>query len=62
MFVSSKKDILHRMFDRIKYNVCSITGSNLRNIKTCVNKPSIDDLTPLDANSVLYHRIEQNLR
>ena len=55
---SSKKDILHRMFDRIKYNVRSITGSNLRNIKSCVNKTTIEDLTPLDANYISYHKIE----
>lgn len=52
------KSPVRNLYHVVKYNVNTITGSNLRNIKILVNKNNISNLSPLDAISVKYHPID----
>ena len=45
-------------FQLIKHDVRSVTGRNLRNIKTLVGKDSIESLNHLDANNITYQDID----
>ena len=50
----TKKTIPRRILKIIKYDVSSVTGSNLRNIMLVVGKNTIDDLNPTDAGVIQY--------
>ena len=46
------------MFNLIKLDARSVTGRNLRNIMLLVNKSNIDNLSPLDVESIKYCEID----
>ena len=54
---SSKKVALKNVFNIVKHDCQSVTGSNLRNIMLLVGKTSVDDLSVEDASRVEYHEI-----
>ena len=56
---SSKKIALKNVFNVVKNDCQSVTGSNLRNIMLLVEKTNIDDLCVNDAYKVCYHEIPQ---
>ena len=47
------------MFNTIKHDCLSVTGSNLRNIMLLVGKSNIEDLCPEDHNLVKYNEIPE---
>ena len=49
--------MLKLLLDTIKYDVRSVTGSNLRKIMFLVNKTNINQLNIHDAQTVQYHKI-----
>ena len=51
----STKTMPKKLFEIVKNDVCSVTGSNLRNIMLLVNKTSIEELNPTDAENISYH-------
>ena len=56
---SSKKIALKKVFNTVKYDCQSVTGSNLRNIMLLVDKSSIGDLCVEDSSNISYHPIAQ---
>ena len=56
---SSSKIALKNVFNVVRYDCQSVTGSNLRNIMLLVDKTNIDDLGVDDYNKVSYHEIPQ---
>ena len=54
----SPKKLARNLFNTLKHDTLSITGSNLRNIMLIVNKTSIEDLNPTDADSFIYRPVE----
>ena len=54
----SSKVVLKQLLNTIKYDVRSITGSNLRKIMLSVDKPNIELLDVHDANKFQYHKIK----
>ena len=48
----SSKKLPKKLYDLIKNDVSSVTGSNLRNIMLLVQKTNIDDLHSSDADSI----------
>ena len=54
----SSKVVLKQLLNTIKYDVRSITGSNLRKIMLLVDKPNIELLDVHDANKFQYHKIK----
>ena len=55
----SRKVALKNMFNTIKYDCLSVTGSNLRNIMLLVGKTNIEDLCPEDHSLVKYNEIPE---
>ena len=55
----SKKSIPKLLLETIKYDVRSVTGSNLRKIAKLVKKDAVDDLVVSDALTVEYHEMKQ---
>ena len=55
----SSKVALKNMFNTIKHDCLSVTGSNLRNIMLLVGKSNIEDLCPEDHNLVKYNEIPE---
>ena len=53
------KKLVGNLLNLIKFDVNSITGSNLKKISTLCNKQNIDDLDISDANLVKYHPIPE---
>lgn len=49
---SSSKIMTKKLFEIVKNDVSSVTGSNLRNIMLMVNKTSIEELNPTDAENI----------
>ena len=56
----SPKKMPKIIFDTIKYDVTSITGSNLRNIMLIANKNDINDLDPSDTTDIQYYPVSEN--
>ena len=56
----STKSVLKDLLDITKYDVRTVTGSNMRNILMLTNKTSIDDLKPSDVESMCYHPVPEN--
>ena len=57
---SSKKVALKNVFNIVKHDCQSVTGSNLRNIMLIVGKTSVDDLSVEDASRIEYHEIPED--
>ena len=53
----SNKIVSKVLLNTIKYDVNSVTGSNLRKIVQLVNKKSIDELSPEDARKIVYQPV-----
>jgi hypothetical protein len=53
----SSKVVIKLLLDTIKYDMRSVTGSNLRKIMFLVNKTNINQLNIHDAQTVQYHKI-----
>merc|ERR1719319_154472 len=53
------KEIVKHLLNTIKYDVESVTGSNLRNIMQLVNKNNISELCPDDSLLIDYHPIPE---
>ena len=56
---SSNKIALKNVFNVVKYDCQSVTGSNLRNIMLLVDKTNIDSLCVSDSLNIPYHEIPQ---
>ena len=54
---SCPKDIVRHLLSIIKYDVGSVTGSNLRNIMQLLNKDTVHELKPSDANFMSYKEV-----
>ena len=57
---SSTKIALKNVFNTVKHDCQSVTGSNLRNIMLLVDKSRIVDLCVEDASQISYHEIEED--
>ena len=55
--LNSPKKAIKNVFNLIRKDCQSVTGSNLRNIMLLVQKTNVDDLVPDDASNVTYHEI-----
>ena len=51
------KQAIKNVFNLIRKDCQSVTGSNLRKIMLLVQKTNVDDLVPEDALNVIYHEI-----
>ena len=58
--IQSPKKMPKILFDTIKYDVTSTTGSNLRNIMLLVDKTDIEDIYPSDLMNIQYHPVEES--
>ena len=58
--LESPKIAIKNVFNLVRHNCLSVTGSNLRNIMLLVQKTSILDLVPEDAYKVVYHEMPEN--
>ena len=56
---TSNKIALKNVFNVVKHDCQSVTGSNLRNIMLMVDKNRITDLDVDDASKISYHEIPQ---
>ena len=54
------KTAIKNVFNIVKYDCQSVTGSNLRNIMLLAGKQNISDLVPEDATTIEYHEIPEN--
>ena len=54
----SSKKLPEKLFELIKNDVSSVTGSNLRNIMLLLNKKTIEELNPSDAENIIYCPVE----
>ena len=50
---NSGKNVIRETFEKIKFNVRTVTGSNLAELSQLVDKP-VQLLTPSDASIVVY--------
>ena len=51
-----KKEVVRTVFGKLKFNVRSTTGSNLKEISLLVNK-RVEDLSPKEASDIQYHQV-----
>ena len=58
--LESPKIAIKNVFNLVRHDCLSVTGSNLRNIMLLVQKTSILDLVPEDAYKVVYHEMPEN--
>ena len=54
----SPKKLPEKLFELIKNDVSSVTGSNLRNIMILINKKTIEKLNPTDAENIIYCSVD----
>ena len=57
---SSKKSRLSHILKHVENDCRSTTGLNLRNILLLTQKSKIDFLKPIDAETIMYHPIEEH--
>ena len=58
--LESPKIAIKNVFNLVRHDCLSVTGSNLRNIMLLVQKTSVSDLVPEDAHKVEYHKMPQH--
>ena len=56
----SKKRTVRHLFNVVKNNVQSITGSNIRNILLLLNKDDLSQVAPSDTLSLTYNQVDKN--
>ena len=56
----SQKQVPKHILKLIKYDVNSVTGSNLRKIMLLLDKNNIDELSPTDSQALIYHEIPED--
>ena len=54
------KIAIKNVFNLVKRNCLSVTGSNLRNIMLLAQKQNIDELVPEDAQNIPYNNIPES--